>query len=354
MAAEESCRILSIQSHVALAYDYYVGGKAATFPHQLLGYDVDIVNTVHFSNHAGYRRSSGTKATPKELDDMFFILEQNGFLKPARVLTGFIFGAEALSAVARSVFKLLQNDPQIVYSLDPIMGDAGQLYGLPDVIPIYRSLLPKATIITPDWFEIEAITETKILDRTSLQNALTDLHETYPVPNFVISSIPVAKWLRDLTPPHIRSTPISDQEQSLLCLASVRRRRVNRSSSIGRLRRLRPLIPGYFSGVGDLFSAFVLGHYFPSPSPPPPDTSNPSPPPPSLLSYLPPLPRAVSLALTKTHPILRLTEEHASLLPPEDRTTTDDELDKAGPSGLRLVQGQKILSDEAMGSVMYP
>jgi pyridoxine kinase len=36
-----------------------------------------------------------------------------------------------------------------------VIGDAGELYVLPDVIPIYRSLLPKATIITPNWFEVE-------------------------------------------------------------------------------------------------------------------------------------------------------------------------------------------------------
>jgi len=69
MAAEDPGRILSIQSHVSYGY---VGGKAATFPLQLLGYDVDVslpyllefftpscqlskksVNTVDFSNHSG-------------------------------------------------------------------------------------------------------------------------------------------------------------------------------------------------------------------------------------------------------------------------------------------------------------
>ncbi|KAI0251434.1 hypothetical protein BJV78DRAFT_1275343 [Lactifluus subvellereus] len=285
--------ILSIQSHVAYRH---VGGKAATFPLQLLGYDVDIVNTVNFSNHARYRRSR------------------------------FIFGAEALSAVARSVVKLLQNDPQIIYLLGPVMGDAGQLYVLPD---------------------------TKIEDRTSLQNALTILHETYSVPNVVISSIPVAQWLRDLTPTGAVATA------EAAGASSYRRRSAVYVSCV-------PLIPDYLSGVtvGDLFSALVLGHYFPSsPSPPaPPDTINPSPPPPpsSSLSSLPPLPRAVSLALTKTHAILRLTEEHASLLPPEDRTTTDDELDEADPEWriwrmwgreLRLVQGRRILNGEAMGEL---
>jgi pyridoxine kinase len=39
-------RVLSIQSHVAYGY---VGGKAATFPLQLLGYDVDV--SVIFASH---------------------------------------------------------------------------------------------------------------------------------------------------------------------------------------------------------------------------------------------------------------------------------------------------------------
>jgi pyridoxine kinase len=70
----------------------------------------------------------------------------------------------------------------------------------------------------------------------------------------------------------------------------------------------------------------------------------------------------VSLALTKTHAILRLTENHASSLPPDERTTTDDELDEKDPERLirrmrgrelRLVQGRKILSGDAMGELRW-
>jgi pyridoxine kinase len=195
------------------------------------------------------------------------------------------------------------------------------------------------------------ITETKIEDKASLQNALTILHETYCVPNVVISSIPMAKWLRDLTPPHIRSA-VSHQGQSLLCLASVRAAATtsNRHRSAVYAACV-PLIPGYYSGVGDLFSALVLGHYSDSPSPSPLTPPH---------SSLPPLPHAVSLALTKTYAVLRLTEAHVSLLPAEDRTATDDELDEADPERrirrmrareLRLVQGRKVLSGEAMGEL---
>ena len=44
-------------------YDIDVGNKAAVFPLQLLGFDVDIVNSVHFSNHTGYE--SGFEGDPR-------------------------------------------------------------------------------------------------------------------------------------------------------------------------------------------------------------------------------------------------------------------------------------------------
>ena len=179
------------------------------------------------------------------------------------------------------------------------------------------------------------------------------LHETYSVPNVVISSIPVEEWLKDLIPPHIHS---SAGDQSLLCLASARTANSGSTPSCSSsivYAACVPLIPGYFSGVGDLFSALVLGHYsaavdhYGSASSPP---------------VLPLLPRAVSLALTKTQAVLRLTVKYASSLPPEERTATDDELDQKDPERLiqrmrgrelRLVQGRKILSGEAMGELRW-
>ena len=39
--------------------------------------------------------------------------------------------------------------------LAAVLGDSGKLYVAPNVIPIYRELLPQATVITPNWFEVE-------------------------------------------------------------------------------------------------------------------------------------------------------------------------------------------------------
>ena len=44
-------KVLSVQSSVVSGY---VGNRAAMFPLQLLGFDVDCINSVQFSNHTGY------------------------------------------------------------------------------------------------------------------------------------------------------------------------------------------------------------------------------------------------------------------------------------------------------------
>ena len=61
-------RILSIQSHVVSGY---VGNKSATFPLQLLGYEVDAINSVQFSNHTGYANGiRGQRLQDVELWDL--------------------------------------------------------------------------------------------------------------------------------------------------------------------------------------------------------------------------------------------------------------------------------------------
>ncbi|KAL6297847.1 Ribokinase-like protein [Sparassis latifolia] len=334
-------RVLSVQSHVAFGY---VGGKAAVFPLQCLGYDVDVVNTVNFSNHSGYGRFGGSRASASELAGIFQIMEDNGLLFPDRLLTGYIPGAEALAAVKEIALKLKQRNPELIYLLDPVLGDAGRLYVAPDVIPIYRAALPYATIITPNWFEVEVLTDIKMTDSASLRRAMKILHDEYRVPNVVISSIPLRAWLDDLLPAQIRPSSQHTDIDFLLCISSSSSpANSGGEGGAGRERMLSahvqciPCLPGYFSGVGDLFSALVLAHFHPDAAPAGAET---------------PLSHAVSRALTKTHAILMLTDEHAQHLPEDERLPTDDELDAREPDRkirrmrgreLRLIQGQDIL-----------
>lgn len=243
------------------------------------------------------------------------------------------------------------------------MGDAGRLYVSPDVVPVYQGMLSLASVITPNWFEVEyvhsirtgriilftvnyrTLTNTVLSDLPSLQRALNILHNELKVPNIVISSIPLKPWLLDALPANIRpstsnATEISDY---LLCISSSSDPSKNTSSVHA---QCVPLIPGYFSGVGDLFSALLLGHFDP--------TSTSLTPPHTPLSY------AASQALTKTHAVLTLTYEYASKLPEEDRLVTDDEKDTDEPlrrtrrmkgRELRLVQGQDIFRRQTNGDI---
>lgn len=249
-------------------------------------------------------------------------------------------------------------------------------------------MLPLATIITPNWYEVECgtfpfytsyqiwpwfrvLTDISIKDIESLREALSILHETYQVPNVVISSIPLRPWLLAALPPSL-SSPTSDGEsEHLFCLASSTepspsamhvhdidgQKKIHGSTNTSKRYLYRvhaaciPLLPGYFSGVGDFFSALVLAH-FQLISPHPSQFMNSPSPLSELSNSLTPLTYAVSLAVTKTHTILAKTHEHSASLPADERQPSDDELDVMNPMRrvkrmrgreLALIQGQDII-----------
>ncbi|KAG0691857.1 Ribokinase-like protein [Suillus ampliporus] len=337
---DENDRILSIQSHVAYGY---VGGKAAVFPLQCIGYDVDVVNTVNFSNHTGYGRFGGTKASAEELTLIFKTMDEAGLLSPHRLLTGYIPNAAALEVIKGLAQKLKSHNPHLIYLMDPVLGDSGKLYVSQDVIPIYKEMFSFATIITPNWFEVETLTDIPLRSLSALRDALSILHKH--VPHVVISSIPLQPWLSEVLLETMQPPASADDQQDyLLCISSSRT--IGKSSHSTVHARLVPLIPGYFSGVGDLFSALTLGHFNPSSMPSDGKLNS---------ATQTPLSFAVAAALHKTHSILEFTNAFAVRLPPEDRTTTDNELDAVEPvrklrrmrgRELRLVQGQRILREE--------
>jgi pyridoxine kinase len=144
-------RVLSVQSHVVHGY---VGNKAATLPLQLLGYDVDPINTVHFSNHTGYPTFTGTKLSSSQFRDIVFGLEKNGILgQYTIILTGYIGNHEVLADVIDLCKKLKSQD--LFIAIDPVMGDNGSLYVQESYPELYRKLIEYADIITPNGFEAE-------------------------------------------------------------------------------------------------------------------------------------------------------------------------------------------------------
>ena len=209
-------------------------------------------------------------------------------------------------------------------SFEAVLGDAGKLYVSPSTIPIYRSMLPLSTIITPNYFELQVLTDlasesstsssqpsstlslsssTPPLTLSDLRKALSILHGSYGVPHIVVSSIPMVFLQDELKVKNL--LPGLEPTQTLLCLSSSHLPSQSSESTTKSIVHLGhvPLIHGYYSGVGDLFSALVLAHFHPSSSSEEEEEEEES----------TPLSRATSLALSKTHAILQLTADSLPL-----------------------------------------
>lgn len=230
-------RVLSIQSHVIHGY---VGNRAATFPLQCLGWDVDVINTVNFSNHTGYGSVRGTKSTHEEINEVHRGLSDIGVVYDA-FLTGYIHGAEALEAVGEIGRRMKAENPQMLWLLDPVMGDEGELYVSSSVIPSYRKILMQGgvDIITPNQFEAELLVDFAIDSYDALKRALEELHTKFRVDHVVISSLKIG------------------DDKSIKAVTSHRTCQHTRQYIFD-----IPFIESYFTGVGDLFSALLLDRVY--------------------------------------------------------------------------------------------
>ena len=120
--ADTNFRVLSVQSHVVSGY---VGNKSAVFPLQLHGIDVDIINTVHFSNHTGYKKGwEGERLTGEQLGKLVDGMERNDLLHQTHLLTGYIGSAASLRAIVSLHQRLKQRNPSLMFGRFSARGEA--------------------------------------------------------------------------------------------------------------------------------------------------------------------------------------------------------------------------------------
>lgn len=155
-----------------------MGNKSAVFPLQLLGFDVDVVNSVHFSNHTGY--PGGVEGDILKGDQLLAILhglKRNNLLTDiGHILTGYIGSESFLLSVidvVQTVRKAAADDHNssidtirtttssstVRYVCDPVLGDKGKFYVPESLVQVYKEkLIPLADVLTPNQFEIEQLT----------------------------------------------------------------------------------------------------------------------------------------------------------------------------------------------------
>ncbi|KAJ8012688.1 hypothetical protein DPEC_G00045490 [Dallia pectoralis] len=234
------CRVLSIQSHVVRGY---VGNKSASFPLQVLGFEVDSINSVQFSNHTGYAHWKGQVLTAEELNVLYDGIKLNNVHHYDYVLTGYSRDTSFLKTVVDIVQELKRLNPKLVYVCDPVMGDQGSMYVPENILPVYRDkVVAVADILTPNQFEAELLTGRKINTEKDALEVMDMLHQMGP-DTVVLTST-------DLTSPR--------GDQFLVALGSQKIVRPDGIKCIQKIRMDMPKVDAVFVGTGDLFAAMLL------------------------------------------------------------------------------------------------
>uniref|UniRef100_A0A672PLC4 Pyridoxal kinase n=1 Tax=Sinocyclocheilus grahami TaxID=75366 RepID=A0A672PLC4_SINGR len=247
------CRVLSIQSHVVRGY---VGNKSASFPLQVLGFEVDSINSVQFSNHTGYSHWKGQVLTADELHVLYEGIKLNNVNHYDYVLTGYTRDTSFLEMVVDIVQELKRANPNLVYVCDPVLGDHGSMYVPQNLHPVYKNkVVPVADIITPNQFEADTLLFTcywhsvEVSDCVCVQ-VMDLLHKMGPDTVVITSS--------DL-PPRLG-------DRFLVSFGSQRILMPDGTRTTQRIRIEVPKVDAVFVGTGDLFAAMLLAwtHHYPT------------------------------------------------------------------------------------------
>ncbi|MDR2793846.1 MAG: pyridoxal kinase PdxY [Treponema sp.] len=230
--------ILSIQSHVVYGH---AGNSAAVFPLQRLGHEVWAINTVEFSNHTGYGEWTGRVLDTALAGELVEGLGKRGVLsKVEAVLSGYMGDAGTGGAVLDAVKRVRAENRGAIYCCDPVMGDVGRGFyvkpGIPDMFK--NTIIPIADIVTPNQFELEALTGMDTSNTANVKKAVAELHRMGPKVILVTSF----KDGRDTGEPHTGML-VSD------------------GAEMYRIKTPELPFPAIIAGSGDVTTALFLSHY---------------------------------------------------------------------------------------------
>lgn len=227
--------ILSIQSAVAYGH---VGNSAAVFPLQRIGHEVWPVYTVNYSNHTGYGAWGGPIIPA---DDVAAVLagvkDRGAFPLIDGILTGYQASPEIADVIVGTVRDIKAENPDAIYTCDPVMGSATSGCFVADTIPpLFRStIVPAADIITPNQFELEYLTERDVTDLDSTLAAVDAAREMGP------STVLVTSVKRPETPEDaVEMIAVDDHGKWIV---------------------RTPRLPFKRNGSGDVTAALFTGHY---------------------------------------------------------------------------------------------
>lgn len=166
-----------------------VGNTAAVPALQAAGHEVLQVPTILLSHHPGHGAPVAQRTDAAFLASLLESVAAKGGLDGcAAVMTGYLVSAAQAEAAASVISRLRQQNANLMVLVDPVMGDHGRLYVPQDVAEAIRDLLvPLATILTPNAFELSWLTGLAVRDRESATEAARRLAP----PEVLVTSVPV-------------------------------------------------------------------------------------------------------------------------------------------------------------------
>jgi pyridoxine kinase len=224
--------ILSIQSSVAYGH---VGNSAVTFPLMRMGVDVWPVITVHFSNHTGYESWRGPLLSAADLRDVVQGIDERGLLGEVdAVLSGYQGGTDIGAMILDAVALVKLRNPAAIYCCDPVLGDADVgSYVLPGIAEFMREqVVPAAQIITPNQFELTALTDRQVSTMADVLDAADVARALGPEVVLITSVV-----RRDTPPARIEMVAVDSDGAWLVST---------------------PRLPRTFTGSGDVTAATFL------------------------------------------------------------------------------------------------
>jgi pyridoxine kinase len=161
-------RILAISSQVVFGP---VGLNAIVPALQANGHEVLALPTILLSNHPGHGKPVGHSI---DLQAMIDALEKLGALKNIdAITTGYFSTAMQVEIIAQLIAKL--KCPLVL--IDPVLGDHGKLY-VPETVAvaIRDQLVPLASILTPNVFELSWLSGIAVTNRETAVQAARKLN----------------------------------------------------------------------------------------------------------------------------------------------------------------------------------
>ena len=226
--------LLSIQSAVTIGA---VGNTMAELVMAPSRHHLSRVDTVQLTAHPGHGFRAGGSIPDNDFADLLNGLTQLDIWGDfAAVMVGYIGTAGQIPPI-NAVLARYRQDGQGPVLLDPAIGDHGRIYVDRAIAQgVREDLLPEASILTPNAFELGFLTSSLITDPDSARSAASKMLATYPnLEGIAVTGISVPDGVADAW---IDRAGMTLFEKPALARNS-----------------------GGFSGAGDLFAALLMVHW---------------------------------------------------------------------------------------------